>query len=124
MLFNYRIGLALALAYTSAVVGAKPYIAADRALQHLNPRAEYQGGWPLALSALNTTCPAEASVQCSNGDVNPSCCPAGQTCVWGGGVFAFYCCPTGMSLAVPRHPLILDPPLYLDLKHQSLTTNF
>ncbi|KUJ06332.1 uncharacterized protein LY89DRAFT_743943 [Mollisia scopiformis] len=100
MFFNYPISLTLGVAYVSAVVGAKAFIAADRAIQQLNPRAEYQGGWPLALSALNTTCPAEAPVQCNNGEVNPSCCPAGQFCVWPSGLFAFACCPTADSCLV------------------------
>lgn len=108
MLFKFDIGLALAVTYTFSVVGAKPYVVAESAIQHLNPRAQYQGGWPLALSASNTSCPADASVQCNNGDVNPGCCPAGQSCVWGSSVYAFYCCPTGILHShISQYPVLV-----------------
>lgn len=67
------------------------------AIQHLSPRAIYQGGWPLALAgSASTTCPSDTPVLCDSKLVNPACCPAGQTCIFGGGQDANYCCPTGM----------------------------
>jgi len=68
---------------------------AEPAVQRFNSRSVYQGGWPLALVGSGSpSCPAEASVSCSSTDVNPSCCPSGQTCIWGPSEFANYCCPT------------------------------
>jgi hypothetical protein len=73
---------------------------AEPATQYLAPRdSPYQGGWPLGLSSSATdTCPAN-SVACSTTTVNPTCCPAGNTCIWGVGVFQNYCCPTSTCLS-------------------------
>jgi hypothetical protein len=62
------------------------------ALQVLQKRATYNGGWPLGLSG--PTCPSEAPVPCQDTAkaVNPTCCPTGQTCF---GFLSPYCCPTG-----------------------------
>jgi hypothetical protein len=67
------------------------------AIQHSNaPRAVYQGGWPLALAGTaSTTCPSEATVFCSTKQVNPACCPTGQTCVFNPSLYVNYCCPSG-----------------------------
>ncbi|TVY84017.1 hypothetical protein LSUE1_G002959, partial [Lachnellula suecica] len=68
---------------------------ATPAVQHLSPRAEYQGGWPLALTGTASgSCPADASVSCSRNTINPSCCPSDQTCIFGYSQDANYCCPT------------------------------
>ncbi|KAK0105705.1 hypothetical protein ONS95_004230 [Cadophora gregata] len=68
---------------------------AQPAVQHLSSRAEYQGGWPLALiGTASPSCPASASESCSSTAQNPACCPSGQTCTWSGSVYASYCCPT------------------------------
>ena len=74
------------------------YVRAQRAVQVLDSRSTYQGGWPLALAgSASTTCPSEAPTFCGTASdgVNPSCCPSGQTCTTKG--WEYYCCPTGMS---------------------------
>ena len=55
----------------------------------------YNGGWALGLPSEG--CPADAPVNCQDPakDINPTCCPFGQTC------FGFeqpYCCPTSTFL--------------------------
>ncbi|CZR63718.1 uncharacterized protein PAC_13615 [Phialocephala subalpina] len=109
MFINSHISLMLSVASWS-VLGAKAIVVADRAVQHVNPRAQYQGGWPLGLSALNTTCPSDTPNQCSGNGVNPSCCPNGQTCTWGPSQYAFYCCPTASdcNVAVMNFPRCAD----------------
>lgn len=95
----------LALLSFSLSVGARstPAVAA---IQHLSPRAIYQGGWPLALAgSASTTCPSDTPVLCDSKSVNPSCCPSGQTCIFGSSVDANYCCPTSTYL----HPSPLNP---------------
>lgn len=74
---------------------------AQPAVQHLSPRAEYQGGWPLALiGTASSSCPASASESCSSTVQNPACCPSGQTCIFSPSIYASYCCPT--SMCIPR----------------------
>jgi hypothetical protein len=65
----------------------------------LQKRATYNGGWALAIPG--TTCPADAPVACptEGGNVNPTCCPNGQTCF---GLESPHCCPSGMFL--PHYP--------------------
>ncbi|KAE8454448.1 hypothetical protein EG329_000070 [Mollisiaceae sp. DMI_Dod_QoI] len=110
MFIIHRISSILCVAYMWNILGIEAYVVAERAIQHLNPRAQYQGGWPLALSALNTTCPSDTPNQCSGNSVNPSCCPNGQTCVWGASQYAFYCCPTAADceVAVTNFPRCAD----------------
>ncbi|KAL2062396.1 hypothetical protein VTL71DRAFT_6662 [Oculimacula yallundae] len=68
---------------------------AQQAVQQLSGRAEYQGGWPLALlGTASSTCPISASESCSSKVQNPSCCPSGQTCIFSSSTYASYCCPT------------------------------
>ncbi|KAH7311964.1 hypothetical protein BKA65DRAFT_517890 [Rhexocercosporidium sp. MPI-PUGE-AT-0058] len=68
---------------------------AEPAIQHLSGRAEYQGGWPLALiGTASPSCPASASESCSSEVQNPACCPSGQTCIFSSSTYASYCCPT------------------------------
>ncbi|KAF4628618.1 hypothetical protein G7Y89_g9537 [Cudoniella acicularis] len=67
------------------------------ATQHISPRALYQGGWPLASIGSTTTCPSTTPVQCTSTIVNLSCCPSGQTCIFGAGQDANYCCPTSVD---------------------------
>jgi hypothetical protein len=82
----------------SFLVGTATSSPALSAIQHVNPRDEYQGGWPLSLEGTNSgSCPTDASTQCSSTNVNPQCCPSGQTCFWGAVQFANYCCPTGAN---------------------------
>jgi hypothetical protein len=61
----------------------------------------YNGGWALGLP--DEGCPADAPVSCPAGDINPTCCPFGQTC------FGFeqpYCCPTGtFPISLFRAPI-------------------
>jgi hypothetical protein len=79
-------------------VDAGKSVKAVPAIQNLNRRAIYQGGWPLALlGSASTTCPDEAPVKCASKSLNPACCPGGQTCIYGSGPYANYCCPTSTS---------------------------
>ncbi|KAH8760134.1 hypothetical protein F5882DRAFT_32141 [Hyaloscypha sp. PMI_1271] len=57
----------------------------------LQERASYNGGWALAIPG--SSCPADAPVACptAGGNVNPACCPNGQTCF---GLKNQHCCPT------------------------------
>jgi hypothetical protein len=90
----------LAVAWLSLTAAVDARTAAVPAIQKLSSRAEYQGGWALALEgSASTTCPADAPVLCSSDLVTPGCCPTGQTCINGAGADANYCCPTSTSLA-------------------------
>jgi len=87
------------------------YVRAQRAVQVLDSRSTYQGGWPLALAgSASTTCPSEASTLCGTATdgVNPSCCPSGQTCTTKG--WEYYCCPTDAdcNTAVTNFPRCAD----------------
>ncbi|KAG4415074.1 hypothetical protein IFR04_011799 [Cadophora malorum] len=80
---------------------------AQPAVQHLSPRAEYQGGWPLALiGTASSSCPASASESCSSTVQNPACCPSGQTCIFSPSIYASYCCPTNADC----HTAVLNFP--------------
>ncbi|KAE9365412.1 hypothetical protein N431DRAFT_488588 [Stipitochalara longipes BDJ] len=68
---------------------------AQPVIQHIAARSQYLGGWPLALSTSpGVTCPASASVACPTTEINPTCCPTGNTCNWASSQFTNYCCPT------------------------------
>jgi hypothetical protein len=98
------------------------YVRAQRGVQVLDTRNVYQGGWPLALAgSASTTCPSDASTMCGtdNGEVNPSCCPSGQTCTTRG--WEYYCCPTSMSLLL-RHFIPSNTKLAADCN--TAVTNF
>jgi hypothetical protein len=70
---------------------------AEPAVQ-VHARSLYQGGWPLALMASESTgCPAEAPVQCQNSNTLLECCPSGQICHIDATNGEQYCCPTGPS---------------------------
>lgn len=74
---------------------------AERAIQNVSPRAPYLGGWPLALSGSGSdSCPSDALVACGYTQINPTCCPSGQTCIWSPSQFASYCCPTGKNTTI------------------------
>ena len=64
--------------------------------QEITPRANYLGGWPLALDGTGSACPSVASVQCDAGPydtLNTQCCPSGNTCKTS--ILVAYCCPSG-----------------------------
>lgn len=70
---------------------------AEPAIQ-VHARAQYQGGWPLALMASETAgCPVEAPVQCQNNYTTLECCPGSQVCHIDATSEEQYCCPTGLS---------------------------
>lgn len=75
-------------------------------------RATYNGGWALGLPSPG--CPADAPVSCqdSSGDINPTCCPFGQTCF---GFETPYCCPTGTFTPHPQTPSSLNSARILNL---------
>jgi hypothetical protein len=107
MIFS-RLPVILGLSFTS-ITAARSL--AEPVIQHLAPRdSPYQGGWPLGLSTSATDkCPAN-SVACSTTNVNPTCCPAGNTCVWGPSQFQNYCCPTSESFHLNTHgPANMSP---------------
>ncbi|PVH86171.1 hypothetical protein DL98DRAFT_567628 [Cadophora sp. DSE1049] len=80
---------------------------AQPAVQHLSSRAEYQGGWPLALiGTASPSCSAAASESCSSTVQNPACCPSGQTCIFSPSIYASYCCPTSADC----HTAVLNFP--------------
>jgi hypothetical protein len=91
MLSIFLLSLVISLFFVETEASSRAIPAA----QHITPRAEYQGGWPLALTGTASgSCPADATVLCSKSQLfNPSCCPTGQTFVFGSNNDA-YCCPT------------------------------
>jgi hypothetical protein len=67
------------------------------AVQAIVPRANFVGGWPLALDGTGGSCPDIAPVACDAGSdvsLNQVCCPTGQTCI-ATSLITAYCCPSG-----------------------------
>lgn len=90
--------LSVSIAFVALLLGTAS--ASPNLFPRLVPqeRSTYNGGWALGLPSEG--CPADAPVNCQDPqkDINPTCCPFGQTC------FGFeqpYCCPTGKPL--PEH---------------------